>query len=493
MDDLWFDRLDPSVRRESLSEAEWKLLLEAHSKYGNHWAEIVKSGMIPGRTANQLKNHCACQIASCGTNLKVSFSFGPPKPKESQFLETTLFGGVALILNSLVLTLLYAFPNLSISGNTRVRRRMTDQSRKRNRAAALAASTSNARASPSHSSSENHHTSSDDGENSLDDDDTVESGEDANMIRIRASTRGRPQIPSAASIGRISMSKSADALLSSSSTPFLGDLEALTAVAAKHADSNPDRADLRSNGFGPVGASPFGSHSEVELQNQLSWQQHQQALMAQQLQMHQSLVSNPQLTALARQQQLQQQLLFQQQQQQQQQQAQALLQSGMSITEIQQHMQLQALLQFQQQQQMLGLLGLSPAGLMSPLVPMQAPPLGNPTTSLPVHTPVNMPNLLAATSNNQFLPSPLANSSSTASTSSPAPPVVVEPITPDKAKLKEEETPSGNPITAMDVTEAPKDQPPAKDVSPAPDEPAPILAVEEIKESPATETASSPA
>lgn len=53
----WFNQLDPSVKRVSLSEEEWNILVEAHEKYGNHWAEIVKSGKLPGRTANQLKNH----------------------------------------------------------------------------------------------------------------------------------------------------------------------------------------------------------------------------------------------------------------------------------------------------------------------------------------------------------------------------------------------------------------------------------------------------
>lgn len=50
----WHNQLDPTVRKDGLSAEEWKILHEAHAKYGNKWAEIVK--VLPGRTANHVKN-----------------------------------------------------------------------------------------------------------------------------------------------------------------------------------------------------------------------------------------------------------------------------------------------------------------------------------------------------------------------------------------------------------------------------------------------------
>jgi hypothetical protein len=50
----WHNQLDPSVRKDGLTSDEWKTLHDAHAKYGNKWAEIVK--VLPGRTANHVKN-----------------------------------------------------------------------------------------------------------------------------------------------------------------------------------------------------------------------------------------------------------------------------------------------------------------------------------------------------------------------------------------------------------------------------------------------------
>ncbi|XP_052172156.1 transcription factor MYB119-like [Diospyros lotus] len=90
--DRWHNHLRPHIKKNSWTEEEEHILVEAHKAFGNKWAKIAKS--IPSRTENSIKNHWNTTLRRQKSNKRIKKS---PQHQRPTILEDYIKGVIMIM------------------------------------------------------------------------------------------------------------------------------------------------------------------------------------------------------------------------------------------------------------------------------------------------------------------------------------------------------------------------------------------------------------